>query len=156
MPSMTSMNLPTRFQRVTGALAGSLGRLPPSLLRPLVISALVIAALGTSYYFYTRYQATQAELAELRSNPQAATAQELKQLVETVGKLVELPTGEDPTVATITDKAKLADQPFFSRAENGDKVLVFANAKKAILYRPSSNKILDIAPVNTGASPPPP
>jgi len=43
----------------------------------------------------------------------------------------------------------LADQGFFKSAENGDKVLIFVNAGKAILYRPTLNKVVDVASVRT-------
>lgn len=48
------------------------------------------------------------------------------------------------------DPEKLRDQPFFANAQRGDKVLIYANAKKAILYNPPSNKIIEVAPVNIG------
>jgi hypothetical protein len=57
------------------------------------------------------------------------------------------------TMATILDPAELADQPFFMSAQKGDKVLLYTNAKKAILYSPSQNKIVDVAPVNLGSTP---
>lgn len=79
-------------------------------------------------------------------NPQ----DEVKRLVSEVGKLLDLPTGEDPTVATITDISKLSGQPFFARAKNGDKVLIYTNAKKAILYDPNAKKVIDVAPINLG------
>ena len=60
---------------------------------------------------------------------------------------MELPTDETPTIATIADKDKLKDQPFFSKAENGDKILAFNKAMLAILYRPSVNKIINVAPI---------
>lgn len=69
-------------------------------------------------------------------------------LVAKIGTLIELPAGEEPTIATVTDKTKLTDQPFFASAQNGDVVLIYTHAKKAYLYRPGSNKILDVAPVN--------
>ena len=62
-----------------------------------------------------------------------------------------LPTGETPTIATVTDASKLKDQAFFTNAVTGDKVLIYTNAKKAFLYRPSTNKIINIAPVNLGS-----
>jgi hypothetical protein len=64
-----------------------------------------------------------------------------------IGKLIELPK-EIPTIATVSDVTKLQDQQFFSQAKNGDKVLIFAQAKEAILYRPSENKLIHVAPLN--------
>ncbi|MBI4035204.1 MAG: hypothetical protein HY381_02300 [Candidatus Chisholmbacteria bacterium] len=75
---------------------------------------------------------------------------ETEDLVERVGKLVALPEGEEPVVATVTEVDKLRDQAFFSRAESGNKVLIYTQAKKAILYDPESNKVLEIAPINIG------
>lgn len=78
--------------------------------------------------------------------------QQIKSLVNKVGKLVELPE-EEPTVATVTDKEKLSNQAFFERSENGDRVLIFQEAKKAYLYRPSTNKIIEIAPLSAQQTP---
>jgi len=75
----------------------------------------------------------------------------VNKLVKEVGQLIELPK-ETPTVATITDENKLKDQAFFANAKNGDKVLIFTNSKKAILYRPSLKKIIEVAPINLGQS----
>lgn len=111
----------------------------------IIIILLALAALP-SLYFYNQYQKTK----NLLQNPTASVNDESKTLIQAVGKLIELPANEDPTVATVSDKTKLADQPFFAKAENGDKVLIYSAAKKAILYRPSLNKIIDVAPVNIG------
>lgn len=113
-----------------------------------IIAAIVILALASSGYYYSKYQRAQKNLA----NPTAFAAEETKKIVVLVGKLMTLPSDETPTVATVNDKEKLKNQPFFAHAENGDKVLIYTNAKKAILYRPSINKIIDVAPVNIGAS----
>ncbi len=68
-------------------------------------------------------------------------------LVTEVGKLMILPSNETPTVATVNDKDKLKGQAFFATAQNGDKVLIYTGIKKAILYRPSIHKIVDVVPV---------
>ncbi len=71
--------------------------------------------------------------------------------VAEVGRLIELPTGENPTIYTIADITKFKDQLFFQKAKNGDKVLIYTNAKKAILYDPQAKKVIDVVPVNIGS-----
>ena len=72
--------------------------------------------------------------------------------ITAVSKLVVLPADETPTVATITDLAPLAGQPFFAQAKVGDKVLIYAKAQKAILYDPSTDKVIEIAPIGNSGS----
>ena len=113
--------------------------------------ALVVLIISGSFGFlYYKYTSAQAEASRLRELANAGTTEEVDSLVTIVGKLMELPSGENPTVATIKDKEKLTDQPFFARAENGDRVLIYAQAKKAILYRPDTNKIIEVSVINIG------
>ena len=114
------------------------------------IVGLLILALGFGGFSFYQYQQSQTELKRLKENPQEAAIAEAKKLVERVGKLIDLPKDEEPTVANITDAKKLSDQAFFQAAQNGDKVLIYTKAKKAILYRPSSNKVIEVAPVDLG------
>lgn len=116
----------------------------------LILLVVAIVAIGSTIYFMNRYNAAQKEVDRL-SNPQEIAKQEQEQLVAAVGQLVELPQGETPTVATVSDVSKLQDQAFFASAENGDKVLIYTQAKKAVLYRPSTNKLIQIAPINLGS-----
>lgn len=104
---------------------------------------MVIIVLATGGYFYIKYRNTQ----KLLANPQEAAKVEISDTVKKVSALVEVPDGEEPTVATVSDAAKLKDKPFFAHAQDGDRVVVYAKAQKAILYRPSTNKIVEMAPV---------
>lgn len=70
---------------------------------------------------------------------------DITNLLDTVGKKTLLPQEEIPTVATVSDPAKLQDQPFFAKAKKGDKALMYIEAKKAFLYRPSTNEIIQMA-----------
>lgn len=107
---------------------------------------LFAGSLGTSFYFYWQYTAL------YRTLPQAAQ-DEVKKLVAEVGRLIILPANEQPTVATVTDPVGLRDQPFFANAKKGDKVLIYTNAKKAILYSPTEGKIVEVAPISIGQAP---
>jgi hypothetical protein len=104
----------------------------------LVMGALLVLALGVAGYFYYQYSHTS----------QVAEANEIKSLVEKLGKVISLPQNEAPTLATVTNKEKLDNQPFFQKAENGDKILIYSDASQAILYRPSTGKIIDMTTVN--------
>ena len=91
--------------------------------------AIVVAAIGTGWYFYShKHVLTDIDV------------------VDKVGKLMILP-GETATIATVTDVTKLNSQVFFKNAKNGDKVLIFTAAGKAILYRPGINKIIEVTAV---------
>ena len=87
------------------------------------------------------------ELELYKTNPEQAAQAEVNRYVEEIGKLYALPGDEKPSVATVRDKEQLKDQQFFARAENGDITLIYTNAKLAILYRPSTNKIVNVSTV---------
>jgi len=86
---------------------------------------------------------------KMQTSPEYQQEQAQKQIEMTVKKVAELtilPTGETPQIAVIQDVAALKkDQPFFTDAENGDKVIIYGQARKAIIYRESVNKIVNIA-----------
>lgn len=114
-----------------------------------IFGFLLLVAVLTSVYFFNKYQESKKSV-----NTQVSASRELDQVIKAVGKLMELPKGETPTLATVSDKSKLANQDFFKNSENGDKVLIYEQAKKAILYRPSTNKIIEVAPVNLATATP--
>jgi len=125
------------IKNATGKKGKNVGKIVVIILAAVIF----LGAIGTAGYFYSQYKkATQ--------NPDAVAQAETAKLVASVGKLITLPTDETPSIATVTDKSKLADQPFFTKSENGDKVLIYTNAKKAILFRPSTDKIIEVMPIS--------
>ncbi len=111
----------------------------------IVIGSIILAVIAiiAAVYFYIQYST-------IKANPQQMISQqEIDDLVAKVGNLYEgLPKNEIPTVATVTDPSTLNSQPFFANAQKGDKVLIYNQAKKAILYNPTENKIVEVAPIN--------
>ena len=77
---------------------------------------------------------------------------ELQSTIDDVSKLMVLPQDEIPTLATVTDVKKLEGQPFFAHAKEGDKVLIYTNNKKVILYSPSQNKIVEVGGINLNST----
>ena len=83
-----------------------------------ILGILVVGLAGTTIMFYKKANS-------LKTNPQQVAQEENKKVIDAVGKLVLLPEGETPTIATVTDASKLkSQQAFFARAEEGDKVLI--------------------------------
>ncbi len=105
----------------------------------LLIALLIIGGL----YFYNKNKRVEA----VNQDPTLLSSDETQELVNKVGKLILLPD-ENPSIANIADVSKVRNQPFFSRAQDGDKVLIFPNSKKAIIYRPSENKIIEVSNVS--------
>jgi len=108
-----------------------------------ILILLVVVSGVLAAYFYN-------QLSALKANPQAIAQKEASELVSRVSKLIVLPEDEAPTIATVQDPELLKEQPFFAKAKKGDKVLIYTNARKAILYDPVNNKIVEVAPVNIG------
>lgn len=106
---------------------------------------ILIFALGAGAGIYTAQQ--KPEWFGL-GHGAAAVQSQVNATVAKVGKLITLPTDETPTVATVTDSSKVKDQAFFQKAQNGDMVLIYTKAQEAILYRPSSNIIVEVGSVN--------
>lgn len=117
------------------------------LVYPVIGFFLLVVLSASSIYYYYKYQKAQ----KILNDPNRFKNTQIKELIETLNKFIELPKDEEPTVATVSNKEQLKSQSFFKNAENGDKILIYTDAKKAILYRPSTKKIIEIAPINLGS-----
>ncbi len=113
----------------------------------LVLGVLFVGSSASAAYLYKQVRTLQAD-------PQKQAQADAEALIGKVSALIVLPSEEKPTIATVSDTEKLKDQPFFANAKSGDKVLIYTQAKKAVLYNPESNKIVEVAPVNIGAQTP--
>lgn len=111
---------------------------------PLILGVFVLAGVA---YLSVNYVRNNPVPFGLIKGPSIIKEEEDK-LIKKVGELIDLPADERPTVATVSDKDKIKDQPFFAKAENGDKVLIYTSAKKLILYRPSENRVVEVGAVN--------
>lgn len=130
----------------------------PWFLIAVIALLVVLLAVSIILYYQSRKQiiSLQQKIEELEKNPSVggSTDAQTAQLLSEVGQLIVLPTDEQPTVATVEDLTQLAGQPFFAQAVIGDKVIIYSKAAKAILYRPSEKKVINIAPiVNDSAQP---
>ncbi len=108
------------------------------------LAILLTVSLSVTGFFLYRFSAMKNDL----NIGQQVSEKEIQDLIKQVGKIYELPKGETPNIATVTDPNRLRNQPFFANAQIGDKVLVYINARKGVLYRPKTNQIINVSPVN--------
>lgn len=127
-------------------------------LLPVAAVVLAVALIGLAVYAFMlksdndklekQVSGLKQEVSVLQNNPQLLIQKQTKELIATVGKLIDLPQGEEPTIADVADpEAARKQSAFFTNAEKGDKVLMYVKAGQAILYRPSTNKIILVAPL---------
>ena len=96
-----------------------------------VLIVLTIIGVGASGYFFYQYQKINEELGSIKNKPEEGRA-----LIDDVSRLISLPAGEDPAIATV----------------DGNKILYFTKAKKAIIYDPVGRKIVDVATFNINST----
>lgn len=111
---------------------------PKNIKRGLVV--LAVLAVGVLVW---QYMDARAELKRY-NDPAAAVAKESEDTVSEVGKVMVLPTGEQPIPALVKDEAKFADNPVFEGVKNGDKLLIYQEKRKVIIYRPSTKQIVNV------------
>ncbi|MFA5061916.1 MAG: hypothetical protein WC526_02120 [Patescibacteria group bacterium] len=124
---------------------------PKRFIWAVVILLVVGVIFAWVYYRYDLAARGAANYANPVLDQQKQNAQkELQDTIAKVGKHIVLPTGETPALAIVNDAAKLAQtQPFYKDAQNGDKVLVYFQAKKAFIYDPNRDIVVNVGPVIT-------
>lgn len=100
---------------------------------------LLAGSLALSGFYYQRYQKA------LSTDPDV----QIKQITNYLSHFIELPN-EQPTLGTVLDKAKLTNSTLAQKAENGDKMLIYAEAQRLLLYRPSTKKLVDVLLIQNG------
>ena len=102
----------------------------------LLLAVLLLVASACAIFYYAKYR----HIAEQDLGVQAEV------LTKRLQSTIKLPD-EKATLAMVTDKSKLDNSLLSADVENGDQILVFTQAKRAILYRPSLRKVINIYPL---------
>lgn len=110
--------------------------------RLIALVIFILVLVGFVYYFI-KYE-------QLKNDPAATARAAATKAVKELSQVMVVPDDSNPVLATVSDKDKLKGQPFFEDAENGDEVIIFPASMKAVLYRPATHKIVDIAPLASG------
>lgn len=120
-----------------------------SISKQTILAGIAVVYMAASTFaavrFYDLYKTYEAKVPVSDKEAEKETTM----LVTQLKKIMEVPN-ETPVVATVKDKEALkSQQAFFAQAENGDKLIVFQTARKAVLFRPSVGKIVESGPLIT-------
>ncbi len=102
---------------------------------------LLVMSSGLIYGYYSA-----SRKLNILQGSESYSASEDQELVETIRKFFELPD-ETPQVRTVGDVKDLKGQELFARAKKGDKALIFPKSKRALVFRPSTGKVIEYLPV---------
>jgi len=121
----------------------------PSNLKRMVQIVLALLLLVIIAWLVHGYVTTKNQLEKQKNAPSAQTP--TQQTISKVSALVDVPSNETPTLANISNadalrKLSKFNASFFADAKNGDVLLVYTKNNKAIVYRPSTNKIIASGP----------
>jgi hypothetical protein len=114
-------------------------KLPTAQLILIMVIVVLLAYIG-----YMRFGGK--DVSKLSKNIENLNKKEQQDVLDKLKKIIILPD-ETPVLATVLDKESLKEQPFFKDSINGDKILIFPKAKKAVVYRVSENKIVNVGPI---------
>ena len=98
-----------------------------------VLFVLILIALG--YFLYSRSRSTESATTQTDRNA--------------VADLMLLPV-EDTLIATVTSAGELTKiNELFATANNGDRLLIFIQSKRVVVFRPATNQIVTFAQLNS-------
>jgi hypothetical protein len=115
----------------------------------IVVACVVIVLLtALAGFFFWKYVSVKNDGASATANQEKS-----ERIIGQVSEHFQLPSGEEPTVAEVQDKDKLDKQQFFDKAENGDYILIYKEAKLAFIYRESVDKLINVGPITLDSEP---
>ncbi len=99
----------------------------------IILVLLLLAAISASAWLFIKYREA------IEANPKTDEQRTIQQVAD----IIEAPD-EQPSVVTVLDASKLANKDLAERARDDDKLLVYAEHKRVVIFRPSSGKIVDM------------
>ena len=130
----------------------------PKWLGRILLFLLFLSALAVAFVFYSYETVSKNTDRIILFEKGSAMKNNPDGLITSVQRHILLPSDEKPSVATIINVEQLKkSQPFYMNAHNGDKLLIYFQAKKAVIYDPMKDIIINIGPLileqNTGSVP---
>jgi hypothetical protein len=100
-------------------------------------AALLVVLAAVAFYFYQQY-------ASLKNDSAVQNKETATRITGEVGKMLKIPTDEEPQVARITDPEQLKSQSFYADAQKDDYLIVYQKAGYAIIYREKDHILVNV------------
>lgn len=110
----------------------------------ILASATVAIIVATGGFFYYQYDQAKNELILVKNETKKVSQETSKDILDEIAKLIELPKKETPSISAMTNIGDLKDFNAFKNVENGDVIISYYENNKTIIYRPATNKIVEI------------
>ncbi|MFA5211147.1 MAG: hypothetical protein WC414_01415 [Patescibacteria group bacterium] len=119
----------------------------------ILIIIIVTFLIGSAIFFYFDNNEQEENIEKNKEQNKEQIENENKEesddVLKKISKLFDAPE-EVPIISRISDINQPAlKQAFFAGAENGDYLLIYKEAGKAVLYSAKKNKILNMGPFST-------
>ncbi|HUB93509.1 MAG TPA: hypothetical protein VMB52_03320 [Verrucomicrobiae bacterium] len=111
-----------------------------------IVSLLTIVLVGSAGFGIYSFHAWRNAVAD---NP-LTQQQQVTQYVNTIA----ITPNENPQIATVKDASKLTSGALARITKNGDILLIYSQANRIIVYRPSVHKIVDMLSIQTNSTTP--
>lgn len=119
-----------------------------------VLIVLLVSVLTVTAILVVRFVQGQNDLAEMQKKLDSMKAQESvsdKSIAEeaklVVERYIDIGLEEIPSIIVVKDTNILAQQQYFEKVKAGDVILIYTVAKRAVVYRPSTEKVIDLIPL---------
>lgn len=113
------------------------------------LATVLLTSVGTFFYLKAHPDMFFSQKQSPTKEEPKDTRTELDVILADIKTVMLLTDSERPTLATVTEVEKMRSQSFFKNAENGDKIVIYSQGKKAILWRPSTKMIIEVGTVTT-------
>jgi uncharacterized membrane protein len=107
---------------------------------------IVILALGLLWSL-TSYLNARKQISILSDPQKKAEVEKVETdaLLASIGQHIILAKDEEPMVATIKDIENLsAKEPFYKDAKDGDKIIIYPESQRAIIYNPENDILVNV------------
>jgi flagellar basal body-associated protein FliL len=110
----------------------------------IIIVVILIAGIGGVFYYKNRAEKVESDPTSVQKEK---NQEETERVLTALKQILTITETDAPTVARVEDPAKLqnSNPEFYKNVQTGDYLVIFP--KRAIIFRESSNQIINIAPI---------